>query len=494
MDKKSKQARKKTLTTVYRQSTFVNMRYHPVNFLSLWLYCAIASLFWGCSNSEGIYYAEWDESGFAKTSSNDIEEYNNSPAVQSSDESDIFASSKIIDNLPLDDTEYPYASIPRIVIETEGHREIKDRETEIPAKLQIWGEKAPESEIMELTIRGRGNTSWDTPKKSYKIEFTDKQSILDMPKDRDWALISNYVDKTLMKNYLMYHLSAKLEAYYAPRCEFVELYINNEYLGVYLLTETIKISKNRLNIPQNDNSYIVEFDSKYRDDEQVIFSKILQTNSNEKAFRVHAPKNASTKILSEIQNHITNFELYLKTIHPQKNNQLEQWIDVSDYVKHYWVQEFSKNPDAWFLTSVYFSWIKEGVIRMGPVWDFDLAFGGHANELPFEEYENLSRLEPQGWYTNTFYWNKYLFRDSLYSDAIKQHWLKNRDTFCNVLSSIDSIATKLHSAAKNNFKKWDILNSTKYKYHPKSFNSYNDAIEDLKDWIQKRILWINQQY
>lgn len=65
-----------------------------------------------------------------------------------------------IDDLPLDDSEYPYAGIPRIVIETENYREIKDRETEIPAKLQIWGAKDPESELMDLTIRGRGNTSW----------------------------------------------------------------------------------------------------------------------------------------------------------------------------------------------------------------------------------------------------------------------------------------------------------------------------------------------
>ena len=345
----------------------------------------------------------------------------------------------ITDNLPLDDSEYPYAGIPRIVIETENRREIKDRETEIPAKLQIWGEKAPESEIMELTIRGRGNTSWDTPKKSYKIEFTDKQSILDMPKDRDWALISNYADKTLMKNYLMYHLSAKLGAYYAPQCEFTELYINKEYLGVYLLTETIKIGKNRIGIPENDNSYIVEFDAKYREDEQVIFSKILQTSSNGKAFRVHTPKNATKEILSEIEKHITDFELYLKTIHSQKNKQLEQWIDVDDYIKHYWVQEFSKNPDAWFYTSVYFSWIKGGIIKMGPVWDFDLAFGGHANELPFDEYANLGRLEPKGWYTNVFYWNKYLFNDSIFSTQTNQFWIENKNTFYDIPNYVDSL-------------------------------------------------------
>ena len=134
-----------------------------------------------------------------------------------------------------DDAEYPYAGIPRIVIETEKRQAIKDRETEIPAKLQIWGEKKAESEIMDLTIRGRGNTSWwNMPKKSYKIEFAKKQSMLGMPKDKDWALIANYADKSLLKNYVTYQLASWLGAKYAPKSDYAELYLNGSYLGVYL--------------------------------------------------------------------------------------------------------------------------------------------------------------------------------------------------------------------------------------------------------------------
>ena len=158
-------------------------------------------------------------------------------ACDNSAEADASESKKTYpDSFKPNDKDYPYANIPRIVIYTENQQKIKDCETEIPAKLQIWGKKEAESEILDLTIRGRGNTSWEMPKKSYKIEFEKKRSMLGMPKDKDWALISNYADKTLMKNYLMYHLSADLGAYYAPRCEFVELYLNQEYLGVYLLT------------------------------------------------------------------------------------------------------------------------------------------------------------------------------------------------------------------------------------------------------------------
>ena len=199
------------------------MRYRTAKPLPLLLGAIIGCLLSACSNSEGVdgdSALGWN----SEDSAYDIRTAEN-PLTNSADSQD--SGPPRIDYLPLDDSEYPYAGIPRIVIETENHREIKDRETEIPAKLQIWGEKAPESEVMDLTIRGRGNTSWtDMPKKSYKIEFTNKQEILGMPKDRDWALIANYADKTLMKNYLAYHLSAELGALFAPRCDFVELYLN----------------------------------------------------------------------------------------------------------------------------------------------------------------------------------------------------------------------------------------------------------------------------
>ncbi len=425
--------------------------------------------FCACSNSEGV-----DCANYAETTT---------------DNNDASSSSTGIDYLPLDDTEYPYAGIPRIVIETENNREIKDRETEIPAKLQIWGEKAPESEVMNLTIRGRGNTSWtEMPKKSYKIEFTNKQSMLGMPKDRDWALIANYADKTLMKNYLIYHLSAELGAYYAPRCEFAELYLNKEYLGVYLLTETIKIAKHRVNIPENDSSYIVEIDMRLEDNEQAVFSHILRDDSliyNWRFhFEVHYPKKASSQTLTTLENHIQEFERYLKQIQPQKNNLVTEWINIDEFIKHYWVQEFSKNPDADYKTSVYFSWIKDAVIKMGPVWDFDLAFGG---------YHLTNVNNPEKWLTKDIYWNHFLFNDSIINQSTNNFWITNKKYFSHTIDVVDSIQSKLQYAASNNFKKWNILSNTNYRFHRHSFQSYKEATEQLKTWIKQRINWIDKE-
>lgn len=451
------------------------MRYRTAISLSLLLGLLIGSLLCACSNSEGVDYTNYAEIA----DDNDVSSDGDYPQTQ-----DASSSSKVIDYLPLDDTEYPYAGIPRIVIETENFREIKDRETEIPAKLQIWGERAPESEVMDLTIRGRGNTSWGMPQKSYKIEFVNKQAMLGMPKDRDWALISNYADKTLMKNYLMYHLSAKLGAYYAPRCEFAELYLNKEYLGVYLLTETIKIGEERIPLFKNNNSYLVEIDAKHQINEQVFFSNILSQDSIGKAFRIHAPQNATEDIVLKIKEHIQKFETFLKTVSIQKENHINQWIDIVEYVKYYWIQEFSKNPDANFHGSIFFSWQEDDVIRMGPVWDFDIAFGSYNNE---------SINDPQNWHIRYSYWNNFIFQDSIMNYSRINFWKKNKTIFENVLSTIDSTSKFLHNSAQNNFKKWHILQSTDLLYHRHSYSTYKNATDDLKKWIKQRLAWINSK-
>ena len=401
----------------------------------------------------------------------------NSEPVGSNDNDDL-----TIDYLPLDDTEYPYAGIPRIVIETENRREIKDRETEIPARLQIWGEKAPESEIMELTIRGRGNSSWfSMEKKSYKIELTNKHEILGMPTNRDWALISNHADKTLMRNHLIYKIAPTVGAAYTPRCVQTELYLNGEYLGVYLLTETIKIGKNRVNIPDTDGSYIVEFDGKYGKDELVFFSDIIKEGQ---PFRIHSPHNASSEVVNKLTKHVEDFEVYLQNDLLSNELQLEDWIDIDEYITHYWLQELAKNPDANFFTSVYFSWTNGGKIVMGPVWDFDVAFGNY-------EIESLNT--PANWHIRGKYWNKYLFQSTYFKEQSNAFWKDNSALFETILDSIETQRQFLENAAQNNFKRWDVLEKTATWAMPKAYHSYNEAVDSLKVWLKKRIEWINSQ-
>lgn len=437
---------------------------------------AIAAAFFlcACSNSEYVN----DNVNFADESAFDVRTIDKQ---DSSDKDTQEVSSNIKTYLPLDDTEYPYAGIPRIVIETENHRAIKDRETEIPAKMQIWGEKAPESEIIDLTIRGRGNSSWfSMAKKSYKIELLDKHDLLGMPKDRDWALISNHADKTLMRNYLVYTIAPTLGVKYAPRCKFADLFLNGEYLGVYLLTETIKTGKHRVNIPENNDSYIVEFDGKYREGEQVFFSNIIKEN---KPFRVHYPHNISDSSLNAIKSHVEQFEMFLKDDFLKDEKKIDDWIDLDEYILHYWLLELTKNPDATFFTSVYFYWVKGAKIEMGPVWDLDVAFGN---------YQLDEKNTTDKWLIRHSYWNNFLFKSPYFKGPVYQSWHDNYDIFVSLLDSIETQRIKLERPAQNNFKRWDVLQHLAPWEHAKAFNTYDEAVDSLKIWLENRIDWINE--
>ena len=121
---------------------------------------------------------------------------------------------------------------------------------------------------------------------------------------------------------------------------------------------------------------------------------------------------------------------------------------------------------------------------MGPVWDFDLAIGG---------YPDTAKASPTGWYIKRFYWNKYIFKDSVMKSKVKTFWEKNRNIFYDTNLLIDSTAAFLQRAADNNFKRWKVLQSTENKYHTKSFKDYNEAINNTKKWFNKRFNWIDNQ-
>ena len=163
-------------------------------FLSTFLWIASFS---ACSNKVLDVEAE----GQAELADDDL-----SLSVKNSLVSESSSKSAYPSSFKPDDKEYPYAGIPRVVIETEYRQAINDRETEIPAKLQIWGENESESEIMDLTIRGRGYSSWDMKKKGYKIKFQKKQRMFGLSRDKEWNLIANYADKSLLRNYITYKL------------------------------------------------------------------------------------------------------------------------------------------------------------------------------------------------------------------------------------------------------------------------------------------------
>lgn len=379
--------------------------------------------------------------------------------------------------LALDDSEYPYAELPRMVIETKDFAEIRERDIEFPAKLQIYGKDEPISPVMKLTVRGRGNSSFKMPKYGIKLEFAEKQAMFGMPENKDWILVANYGDKTHLRNHMAFRLSEWLGASYTPKDQFVELYLNRKYMGLYLFTESIKVGKNRVNIPKNENSFLFEKeDSKKLDSPSV-------TTKNNKSFHVKYPKNPSQETLDLLEEHLNNFEDYLGINGFHGRDNIETWLDLENYFIQYWIQEFSKNEDGRFARSIYMSWQKNNVIHFGPIWDMDLAFGNQSYE------KNRS---PDGWYIKSYSWNHYILADRSVNMQAKEFWNQHREHFKNLIDSIPVYVKEIEPAIKNEYKRWPIISNTENWALKKPYGSYEEAVEDMVQWMQKRYQWIEE--
>lgn len=382
------------------------------------------------------------------------------------------------DYLPLDDSMYPYAGLPRIVIETKDFQGVRDRETEIPSRLQIYGEKSPETEVLELTVRGRGNSSFMMPKYGMKLEFEDKVKLLGMPKSKDWALIANFGDKTHLRNYMMTRLSEWLGATYTPKMQFVELYLNRNYMGLYLVSETVKVAKKRVNIEKNDTTFLVE-----KEDSKKYDPPYVKTEKGN-YYHIKSPKNPSEKSTQLLLDHLNDLERFLEHRYLYDEEDMFEWIDLEDYLLYYWVQEYSKNEDGNYARSVFFTWKKGEPIHFGPLWDFDLAFGNASRE------ENQN---PEDWYIRKYRLNYYVMNNSLVDSAAAEYWKEHRQQFRDLIDSIPLYRSIIEDAVVNEYRRWPVIGNTENWALKDPYGSYDEAVEAMTEWMLKRYDWIDER-
>ncbi|MCF0216853.1 MAG: CotH kinase family protein [Fibrobacteraceae bacterium] len=376
------------------------------------------------------------------------------------------SSEKIKDYLPINDTEYPYAGIPRIVIETEDHREIKDRETEIPAKLQIWGEKAPESEIMELTIRGRGNSTWKYPKKPYAIKFEKKQKFLGMPKAKKWVMLANYRDRTLIRNAVAFEIARQTNIGWTPQGKFADVFLNGKPVGNYYITEKIEIDKNRLNL--SEDAYLLEFDKHY--DEEYKFRTDLQ----DFPVNIKYPKQPTDSSFAYVKNYINEME---KCIFADTLCDVEKYIDLKSFVDYFIIYELAQNTEMKHPKSVYMHKESNEKLKMGPVWDFD--WGTFNNQLT-------------SIYSSNYFWYKQLKQNRHFTEQLHNAWQSYNNVFEKLSSYIDSLAAYTEKSNNLNIKIWPIV-KIQEPIGDEDLD-FESATEMLKDAFRKRFLTLNDAW
>lgn len=435
------------------------------------------------------------------------------------------------------------SEIPYLIIDTRGNTILF--EPKVPALLQVYDGKTL-VQAQEIGIEYRGKTSYRlSHKKGFNLETWDVAgegvdvSFFGFPEEEDWRLIGHIVnltdkymfDKSLMYNYVGYELARRIGRY-ASLCKFVELQLNDEYLGVYLFAEKLKRDKNRIDIKSLNESatnitggYILTidktsvgdagigkplsyFDNNWDDDarynninsfrsEYDIFGSVL--NFPPFAAPYHANQYLETYFLYEypkaeditfqqqeyIADYINQFETSLLINDFQVNDPAyTDFIDVSSFVDYFIINELARNVDAYRL-STYLQKDRDGKLAMGPVWDMDIGFD-NGDRIPMDDwvinYNNHVSRDP---WMMPFWWPK-LLQYQQFRTAVKQRWSALRADQLGdgrLLQLVDETASLLkeNGAVDRNYEKWDQWIGV----------DYDASVSDLRNFLLQRAAWMD---
>ncbi|PKK94892.1 MAG: hypothetical protein CVV60_04110 [Tenericutes bacterium HGW-Tenericutes-5] len=389
--------------------------------------------------------------------------------------------------------------IPEIYILTDESAPIETKEDYVYGYLDMFSYDQYNNSILELggirmRIKLRGNSTLVMPKKPYKIKFDEKQNMLSEYQEKEWVLLANFADQTLVRNAVAYQMANDLDMAFSPMVRFVDLYINNVYQGNYLLSDQIEVSTNRVNVeeksPNMDTGYLIEFDKRLYDEGLEV--------TEENFFLIEGiPFVIKSPDIED--DHYNNdqylfIESYMRTVYDTLRDKEDYslYIDEASFIDWFIVSEVMKNVDSGY-SSVYFHKDAGGLLKMGPVWDFDLSSGnyGHLQE---------DLRGPIGWYTprpdkNVFF--MYLLEYEGFKTALKQRWNEVYETV--ILQALENVYLFADSIARSrsmNFDMWDIIG--KYEdwfISPEilALDTYEEQLFFLYDFLDTRMTWLNQE-
>ncbi len=383
-------------------------------------------------------------------------------------------------------------NIPVVHIETENKAEITSKSQYVSATFSMTGGEYPSLAETHIRIRGRGNSSWKWDKKPYKIHFDQPTSLLGLPEGEEWALVSNYADKSLMRNHLAQVMASTLSFDYSPTQAFVDVFLNGEYLGVYTLGEHLEAGAGRVEVEYDpgavDCGYFLEAGG--------VVSGVDVKGMN----YFHADLLKFVLIKSPEYTTLTSEQFQFIKDYFQKTNAAikkgegyEKYLDMESVIDWLIMTELTCNTDCSWRRSTYFKKNPGEKLVMGPVWDFDLAFGNFSKDNP--DYDAWVSTEPDDDYIGET-WSTHLLKDPEFQKAFRKRWQAvSKNLLQTAFSEIERSYELLSPSANLNFKRWDILGRKVAfeRYDTTEYKTYSSQIYYLQNFLTQRAAWIDAQ-
>jgi hypothetical protein len=421
------------------------------------------------------------------------------------------------------------SNLPIFILQTNGQTIVD--EPKITISLKVISN--PNGQINNITdtptayngkigIEVRGASSQGYPQQPYAFETLDDAgqnmdvSLLGLPEESDWVLLSHFNDKSLMRNQLAFNLFRDL-GHWSSHLQPVELILNGQYQGIYGFGEKIKRDANRIDIAKlkptdlaGDSltgGYIFKVD--YYDGSNSWLSDFhpLGHPNYDVHFVFYYPKpgEIAPEQSSYLRNYVKAFETALYgTNFKDTTLGYAAYIDVNSFIDYWIISEVSRNNDG-YKKSCYFYKDKEskgGKIHAGPVWDFDWAWKN------IEECPQYAATNGSGWSyrindcnpdVNSPGWITRLLQDTAFANRARCRYLSLRENVLatdNIHAFIDSNAMALNSAQQRHFAKWP-QSLSEQGPTPETWpyaTTYSGEITKIKDWIAQRLTWLDTNW
>ena len=385
----------------------------------------------------------------------------------------------------------PSGTLPVMYITTENNKPITSKEDYLNATYyldamgisgyeNIGSKAAPKN----MEIRGRGNYSWTGfDKKPYRIKLADKQALLGMNKSKHFALLAHADDsndrKGFMRNAVGFELSKMIGMTYTPNAKPLEVVLNGDYIGLYFLTETIRVDKDRVNIVEQEDEetnsdnitggWLVEIDN-YDTDPHVT---IKEGGKTDMWITYKTPEVLS----SQQEQYLTQqMKLIDNLVYGDKNsNELWNYLDMDALAKFYIVQELTDNYES-FHGSCYLhkeiganeKW------HFGPVWDFGSSFNRDKSQYIYQG---------DVWHNH---WIPEICKFPAFMERVKEIWNEfYNGNYNNIYSFIDAHENLIKQAAAKDKERWG-------QYHgSQTISTYIDRTTEV---LRKNAAWLNEQW
>lgn len=301
-----------------------------------------------------------------------------------------------------------------------------------------------------VTIRGRGNSTWDfADKKSFTLVFEKAVYMLGLGKHKKWNLISNSQDQTLLNNEVFLKMAADMGVAFEPKCEQVTLYVDGNYQGVYLLTTKVNVDKDRVDLRGGD--FFINWGGTgaaqplfYESETWLDDGSDYQDPFVDLIWPEEASDAEKSLVASTVQ-------AFISSIEDPADPSYTDHMDLDSMVRYYWAQEICMNYDAAFRSTYSYYKADTGKIYMGPVWDLDLCLGWNADKC------GADFTDPAGWKLRGMSWYVPLFARKDFVDAIRDAYWNGgvREAMFDALARYEQRVTEMHEDGQLNYRRWN---------------------------------------